>query len=260
MKTILNKIGAAVLGILALTACQDRDLPESGAMQLSSPDVSQISGTASGENSYDYTLTWPQSSQDAVMQVAVYKNGTQMQSLTPCPSGSFTLKNLETNQLYEFLFKYAKDNALSNGVMTSYTRPGASAPSDLKFEQIDISDDQHDMQITWTASSDATSYILKLVNGDGSRVIEENVNGTSYLLKNVQMKERWEATLIAQNAEGKALPIFGSMERSEARYLLSCPNMPHLMNSLPMVTTTRQVHGYGSTRTIQRVNTFTSVI
>lgn len=26
MKTILNKIGAAVLGILALTACQDRDL------------------------------------------------------------------------------------------------------------------------------------------------------------------------------------------------------------------------------------------
>ena len=52
------------------------------------------------------------------MQVAVYKNGTQMQGLTPCPDGSFTLKNLETNQLYEFLFKYANDEALSNGVMT----------------------------------------------------------------------------------------------------------------------------------------------
>ena len=89
------------------TACQDRDLPGSGEMQVASPDVTTINGTPSGDNNYDYTITWPQSSQGATMQVAVYKNGTQMQSLTPCPSGSFTLKNLETNQLYEFLFKMA---------------------------------------------------------------------------------------------------------------------------------------------------------
>ena len=210
MITKIYKSICAVCVICGFTACQDRDLPGSGAMQVASPDVTTINGTPSGDNNYDYTLTWPQSSQGATMQVAVYKNGTQMQGLTPCPSGSFTLKNLETNQLYEFLFKYADNDALSNGVMTSYTRPGASAPSDLKFEQIDISDDQRDMQLTWTASSDATSYILKLVNGDGSRVIEETVNGTSYLLKNVAMKERWEATLIAQNSEGRALPIYGS--------------------------------------------------
>ena len=197
----ITVIGYCLL-VIVLAACQDRDLPGSGEMQIASPDASQITGTPSGDNNYDYTLTWPQSSQGATMQVAVYKNGTQMQALTPCSSGSFTLKNLETNQLYEFLFKYANNDALSNGVMTSYTRPGASAPSDLKFEQIDISDDQHDMQVTWTASPDATSYILKLVNGDGSRVIEETVNGTSYLLKDVAM--------IAQNNEGKALPIYGS--------------------------------------------------
>ena len=188
----IYKLICAICVICGFTACQDRDLPGSGNMILSSPDASQITGAPSGDNNYDYTLTWPQSAQGAVMSVAVYKNGTQMQSLTPCPSGSFTLKNLETNELYEFLFKYTNDDALSNGVMTSYTRPGASAPSDLKFEQIDISDDQRDMQVTWTASSDATSYILKLVNGDGSRVIEETVNGTSYLLKDVAMKERWE--------------------------------------------------------------------
>ena len=209
MKSIYN-IVCAICVICGFTACQDRDLPGSGEMQLNSPEVSQITGTPSGDNNYDYTLTWPASSQDATMQVAVYKNGTQMQALTPCSGNSFTLKNLETNQLYEFLFKYANNDALSNGVMTSYTRSGATAASDLKFEQIDISDDEHDMQITWKASADATSYILKLVNGDGSRVIEETVSGTSYLLKNVAMKERWEATLIAQNAEGKALPITGS--------------------------------------------------
>ena len=209
MKLLYNII-CAICVICGFTACQDRDLPGSGAMQLSSPEVSQITGSPSGDNNYDYTLTWPASNNGATMQVAVFKNGTQMQALTPCPSGSFTLKNLETNQLYEFLFKYANSEALSNGVMTSYTRPGAAAASDLKFEQIDINDDQHDLQVTWKASDNATSYILKLENGDGSRKIEETVSGTSYLLKNVVMKERWEATLIAQNAEGKALPITGS--------------------------------------------------
>ncbi|MBR2149919.1 MAG: DUF4960 domain-containing protein [Prevotella sp.] len=192
------------------TSCQDHDLPSSGTMQVDSPDVSQITGTPSGVNNYDYTITWPQSTQGAVMQVAVYKNGSQMQALTPCPGNNFTLKNLETNQLYEFLFKYATDDALSNGVMTSYTRLGATAVSDIKMEQIDLSDDEHDLQITWKGSADATSYILTLVNGDGSRIVNETVNNTSYLLKNVNMKERWEATIIAQNNEGKALPVHAS--------------------------------------------------
>jgi len=207
---IFKSLLAGLTISVALTSCQDRDLPGSGKMILSSPDASQITGTPSGDNNYDYTLTWPEGAQGAVMSVAVYKNGTQMQALTPCSGNSFTLKNLETNQLYEFLFKYSNDEALSNGVMTSYTRPGATAPTDLKFEQIDINDDQRDLQVTWTASSDATSYILTMVNGDGSRQISETVSGTSYLLKDVAMKERWEATLIAQNNEGKALPIQGS--------------------------------------------------
>ena len=210
MTKIFNKIGTGLLGILLLASCQDRDLPGSGEMQLSSPDASSITGTLTGDNNYDYTITWTPSNQNATMQVAVYKNGTQQQALTPCVGNSFTLKNLETNQLYEFLFKYANDDALSNGVMTSFTRPGASAPSDLTFTQIDIDEENHDLQVTWKASDDATSYILKMENGDGSRVIEETVSGTSYLLEDVVLKERWEATLIAQNSEGRALPIYGS--------------------------------------------------
>ncbi len=206
----LYRIICAICVICGFTACQDRDLPGSGKMQLTEPDVAAISGALSGENNYDYTLTWNPSPQGAVMQVAVYKNGTQQQALTPCAGNSFTLKNLETNQLYEFLFKYANDEALSKGVMTSFTRPGAASASELKFEQIDIDDDQHNLQVTWKASENATSYILKLVNGDGSRAISETVTGTSYLLKDVVMKEQWEATLIAQNNEGKALPITGS--------------------------------------------------
>ena len=209
MNSIYHKIGTGLMSVLLFAACQDRDLPGSGAMQLPTPDASSITGTLTGEDKYDYTLTWPQAAQGAVMQVAVYKNGTQMQALTPATGNSFTLKNLETNQLYEFLFKYANADALSKGVMTSYTRPGATAASDLKFEQIDIDDDHRDLRVTWKGSADATSYVLRLTNSDGSRVISETVTETSYLLKNVAMKERWEATLIAQNNDGKALPITG---------------------------------------------------
>ena len=210
MITKIYKLACAVCVICGFTACQDRDLPGSAEMQLSTPDATSITGALSGENNYDYTISWPQSNQNATMQVAVYKNGTQQQALTPCTGTSFTLKNLETNQLYEFLFKYASGDALSNGVMTSYTRPGATAPTDLKFQQIDIDDEHHNLQVSWKASDDATSYILKLVNGDGSKEVSTTVEGTTYLLENVALKERWEATLIAQNNDGKALPIFGS--------------------------------------------------
>ena len=210
MTKIFNKIGTGLLGILLLASCQDRDLPGSAEMQLITPDASSITGTLTGDNNYDYTLTWTPSNQNATMQVAVFKNGTQMQGLTPCEGNSFTLKNLETNEFYEFLFKYANADALSKGVMTSFTRPGASAPSELAFSQIDIDEDNHNLEVTWKASDDATSYILKLENGDGSRVVEETVSGTSYLLENVVLKESWDATLIAQNNEGKALPIYGS--------------------------------------------------
>lgn len=223
-KNIRKRISTIVVGLSAIstplllgvagvgfTSCQNRDLPGSGAMQIASPDVTSINGVQSGENGYDYTLTWPVSNDGTVMNVAVYKNGTQQQALTPCPSGSFTLKNLETNQLYEFLFKYSTIEAQSNGVMKSYTRLGATTPKEVKMNQVDINDDQHNLQITWAASQDATSYILKVVK-NGTEVVVDNatVTGTSYLLENVQMKDRFEATVIAQNSDGKALPIAAS--------------------------------------------------
>lgn len=217
MKSIYRFI-CFICVICGFTACQDKDLPESAPMQLDAPDAASIKGTPSGDNNYDYTLTWPQSSQGAVMQVAVYKNGTQQQGLTSYPDNTFTLKNLETNQNYEFLFKYATANALSKGITISYVRPGATSASDVKMDQIDISDDQHDLKVTWKASADATSYILKLVkfvkNADGIETETEVVNTTvteaQYLLKNVNMKERYEATIIAQNDKGKALPVQAS--------------------------------------------------
>lgn len=92
MKTIYNKIGAALMGILLLASCQNRDLPGSGAMQLPTPDVTTISGTASGPYEYDYTLSWSGVPTGAQMQVGVFKNGSQIQGLTTVDGNSFTLK------------------------------------------------------------------------------------------------------------------------------------------------------------------------
>ena len=96
MNMMVKVLGAAffILHSSLFISCQDRDLPGSGQMQLTAPDVAGITGTLSGENNYDYTLTWPASPQGAVMQVAVFKNGTQQQALTPCAGNSFTLRNL----------------------------------------------------------------------------------------------------------------------------------------------------------------------
>ena len=210
MKSIFKYFCGFCAFCVTLTACQDRDLPGSGEMQIASPEVSQISGTLTGENNYDYTLTWPAGNNGAVMNVAVFKNGTQQQALTHCSGNSFTLKNLETNQLYEFLFKYANEEALSNGVMTSFTRKGATAPGEVKMDQVDVSDDVHNLQISWSASADATSYILKVVKNSTEVVVNTTVNGTSYVLEGVQMKDRFEATVIAQNNDGRALPVEAS--------------------------------------------------
>ena len=121
MKTIYQLI-CAVCIICGFTACQDRDLPGSGEMQLLTPDASSITGTLTGENNYDYTLTWTPSNQNATMQVAVYKNGTQQQALTPCTGNSFTLKNLETKQFYEFLLSMPRISATSHSMVISLLR------------------------------------------------------------------------------------------------------------------------------------------
>ena len=209
MNSIYSKIGAGLFGVLILASCQDKDLPGSADMLVDAPDISQITGQLTGENKYDYTLTWPENASGAITQVAVYKNGTQQQALTDCPDNTFTLQNLETNQLYEFLYKNSLDGNLSKGVMNSYTRLGATSVQNVKGTQIDISDDEHQLKITWSPSADATSYVVTMTSSDGKNISIETQD-TTYLITDAQMKQSWDITVIAQNADGKALPSTGS--------------------------------------------------
>ena len=72
MNRLFNKISTGLLSVLLFAACQDKDLPGSGEMLLSTPDAAAITGTLTGDFKYDYTLTWGESPQGATMNVAVF--------------------------------------------------------------------------------------------------------------------------------------------------------------------------------------------
>ncbi len=214
MKSIYHHIGAALMGVLLLASCQDKDLPGSAPMQLPSPDASSIKGVTSGTNGYDYTLTWPKPAQ-GTMQVAVYRNGMQVQGFTSYPDNTFTLKNLATHEPYEFIFKLMQNNGgdviQSHGTLMQYTRPGAYAVKDLKMESVD-NGTSFSAKGTWPQVSDATKINVTATNG--TRTVEETIDGkaTEYIVSGCAKDEVWKFTLIAENESGKSLPAEGSVK------------------------------------------------
>ena len=199
------------VGVGLLTSCQDRDLPSAGAMILPAPDAASIVGTQGGTNNYDYTLSWPQPAAGAVMHVAVYKDGMQLQGLTPCPSNTFKLENMPTHEPYEFVFKLNDGDNVSQGTILTYTRPGAYAVRDLRMESVD-NGTSFSAKATWPQVADATS--IEVVATNGTRIITDNIDGkaTEYVVSGCSKDEVWTVTLVSANAQGKALPATGSVK------------------------------------------------
>lgn len=211
MKTIYKNFCAFCAFCVTLVACQDRDLPSAGAMILPAPDAASIVGTQGGTNNYDYTLSWPQPAAGAVMHVAVYKDGMQLQGLTPCPSNTFKLENMPTHEPYEFVFKLNDGDNVSQGTILTYTRPGAYAVRDLRMESVD-NGTSFSAKATWPQVADATS--IEVVATNGTRIITDNIDGkaTEYVVSGCSKDEVWTVTLVSANAQGKALPATGSVK------------------------------------------------
>ena len=201
------------LMVIVLAACQEKDLPGSAPMQLPTPDLTTIRGTVGGASGYDYELSWPQVPAGTVMQVAIYKSGMQQQGLVPCPSNKLTIANMPTHEPYEFVLKLASldGSATSQGTIFTYTRPGAYPVKDLKMESVD-NGTSFSAKATWQPVADATSIIITATNGE--RTVEETIDGkaTEYAVSGCGKDEVWNFTLVAANAEGKALPVSGSVK------------------------------------------------
>ena len=186
-------------------SCQDKDY-ERAAMVISTPDAVQISGSLSGD---DYTWTWPALAQGWQMQVTVYRNGTMSSSETVSGT-SFVHKNVPTNVNFEYVFKQTDGEHISQGVVKSFTREGATSISGVLMSQADKTGG-YDAVVEWNKAEDATS--IKIVATNGAQTINETLSGsaTNYTIADVQTGDTWEVTLTAVNDKGSALSTHSSL-------------------------------------------------
>ena len=201
----MKKFSIILMAMLALvlTACQDKDI-DRDAMALAAPDASQITGSLSGD---DYTWTWP--AQNGQMQVTIYRNGT-LSAIETVSGNSFTQKDVPTNVLFEYVFKLTDGSNLSNGVVKTYTREGATSISGVQMSQVDKANG-YDALVEWNKAADASS--IKFMATNGSRTINETLGGsaTSYTISDVKTGDTWEVTLTAVNEKGTSLSTRSSL-------------------------------------------------
>lgn len=206
MKAIYKFLFASLVccGIVALvSSCQDKDY-ERSSMILNAPDVSQITGTLTGDN---YTWTWP--TQAEKMQVIVYRNGA-LSSSEIVSGNTFTHTNVPTNVPFEYVFKLTDGTNFSQGVVKKYTREGATSISGVQMSQVDKTGG-YDALVVWNPAVDASS--IKFVATNGKRTISETLNGsaTSYTIQDVVSGDTWEVTLTAVNEKGTSLSTKSSL-------------------------------------------------
>ena len=195
----MKKISIIIMAMFALilTACQDKDIDRE-AMKLAAPDASQITGSLSGD---DYTWTWP--TQNSMMQVAIYRNGTLSASET-VSGNSYTQKNVPTNVPFEYVFKLTDGANFSTGVIKNYLREGATSISGVQMSQVDKAGG-YDALVEWNKAADATNILFTATNGKQNINVSLSGSTTSYTINDVQTGDTWEVTLIAQNEKGASL-------------------------------------------------------
>ena len=187
----------------ALTSCQDKDYDRE-AMHLQAPDASQITGQLQGD---DYILTWP--AQQASMLVTIYRNGT-LSSSEVVSGNSFTHRNVPTNVPFEYVFKLTDGQNYSTGVVTRYTREGATSITGVQMSQLDKAGG-YDALVEWNKAADATSIAFTATNG--RETISKDLPGTetSYTINDVKTGDTWNVTLVARNDKCTSLATTSSM-------------------------------------------------
>lgn len=192
---------------LLMASCQDKDY-DIQPMVLTPVDATQLQGSLQGD---DYTWTWPQLGADKKMSVSLYTNGVFSSTVT-CDGNSFTQQNVNTNIPYTYVFKVTDGTNLSQGVVKSYTREGASQISGLQMSQVEKEKGGYDVSVTWNVPDDATS--LTFTATDGSRNISETLtkDQSSFTIPNANYGDEWNVTMRAINDKGQSLPATATLK------------------------------------------------
>lgn len=205
MKTKYSIIlGAASLFVFG--ACQNNDIEIADPI-LAPISADAISGQLVGD---DYVWSWtPEEGKE--MMVSIFRDGQPYSTLTSS-TGTVSHVNVETKVPFTYVFKRKQGDALSRGVIKTYTRLGADPVTGIIMRQIEKNGAGYDMAISWTPSGDATSQ--KLTATAGSRTVTTDLAPTvsTYVVENVSDGEEWDITIVASNGDGTSVPATSSLK------------------------------------------------
>lgn len=196
---------AISLTFLAFMGCQNKDIEIIDPI-LRPISQASVTGALNGDN---YVLSWD-AQQGKSTQVEVRNNNLIIQTEV-VEGGSFTHYNIDTNIPYTYVLKVTDGVNLSTGVVCYYTRPGASKISGISMSQLDNPDGSYSAKVTWNPTQDA-EYINLSATSTGRNVTEKlPANATEYVIQGVKEGEEWSVNVVAENNEGKSLPVSSSL-------------------------------------------------
>lgn len=204
MKTRYFLAMLAVVG--GLTACNaDMDIDIADPV-LSAPEGDFVTASLQGD---DYVLSWS-ATPGIMMQVTRYANGAKAGSEI-VSTNTYIHHDVDTNVPFMYILKVTDGKNFSKGVIKEFTRPGAGKCSNISMAQVEKVGG-YDATVEWsTANTNATK--VNLVATNGTTTIEKalNANENTFVIPDVKEGEIWTVTLVAENAEGKSLPISSSL-------------------------------------------------
>lgn len=159
----------------------------------------------------DVTFSWPGMKDNLLMNITVKKDGMKIaEQNVENTVTSFVQHSIETNRAYEYVFRLSDGTRVSDGIVKSYTRKGASSMTGLSVTQRE-SASGYEALLTWIPTADADLIALTANSGSQTKTAEIAGSASQYVMTGLKEGEQWEFTMVAKNSEGESLPASTSL-------------------------------------------------
>lgn len=160
----------------------------------------------------DVTFSWPMPAEGLSLAVEVVKDGKVVAGETyPREVTSFVQHNVEANIPYSYIFRITDGEAFSDGVIKTYTRAGATTPTELAASQRE-GESGYEAVVTWAPLTDAKELTLVIAKGGSEETVTLEGTATEHVVKSVAEGDELNFTLTASNDEGVSLAATTSLK------------------------------------------------
>lgn len=210
IRQIFIAAGAAML----LGSCtQEGDIiyreVDAPALELEAMRSDLIGMTTEGNN---VTFSWPMPAEGLSLTVDVVRSGVVIsREIYPREVTSFVQRDLETNVPYTYVFRITDGTLYSDGVLKTYTREGATAPSEFAVCQRE-GEDGYEAVLSWAPVSDASELDLVVTKGDEADTVTLDGTAISHVVDGLADGDELDFTLVARNDKGASLPVSSSLK------------------------------------------------